>query len=69
MNILVILELAKHTHSFKGQKLSNILQAHVKSCSLCRHEKMTTDKYQLQTTKIPFIAFAKVLADLIVDCH
>ena len=37
------------------------------SCSLCRREKLQTDKYQLQTTEIPNKAFAKVSIDLIVD--
>ena len=39
----------------------------LKSCSLCRREKLTVDKYQLQTTEIPDQPFAKVRIDLIVD--
>ena len=43
------------------------IQVHVDSCSLCQREKMQADKYQLQTTKIPGRAFAKVSADLDVE--
>ena len=46
--------------------IKNISQ-HVESCSLCRREKLTVDKYQLQTTEIPDQPFAKVGIDLIVD--
>ena len=46
--------------------IKNISQ-HVESCSLCRREKLTVDKHQLQTTEIPDQPFAKVGIDLIVD--
>ena len=48
-------------------KMIKHIQAHVDSCSLCQREKMQADKYQLQMTKIPGRAFAKVSADLIVE--
>ena len=43
------------------------IQRYIDSCSLCRREKLVADKYQLQTTEIPFQPFAKVSVDLIVD--
>ena len=71
MTILAILALAKHIPYFKRyyywHKMIKHIQAHVDSCSLCRREKMKTDKYQLQTTEIPKRAFAKVSIDLIVE--
>ena len=51
---------------FWPKMIKNISQ-HVESCSLCRREKLTVDKYQLQTTEIPDQPFAKVGIDLIVD--
>ena len=51
---------------FCPKMIKNISQ-HVESCSLCRREKLTVDKYQLQTTEIPDQPFAKVGIDLIVD--
>ena len=43
------------------------IQAHIDGCSLCRREKMQADKYELQTSEIPKITFAKVSIDLIVE--
>ena len=43
------------------------IQRYVQSCSLCRREKLVADKYQLQTTEIPFQPFAKVSIDHIVN--
>ena len=43
------------------------IQKHVEICSLCRHEKLAADKYQLQATEIPDRPFAKVSVDLIVE--
>ena len=43
------------------------IQSHIESCSLCRREKLQADKYQLQTTEIPNMPFAKLSIDLIVD--
>ena len=43
------------------------IQAHVRSCSLCRREKLQADKYPLQTTEIPLKPFTKVSIDLVVD--
>ena len=51
---------------FWPKMIKNISQ-HVERCSLCRREKLTVDKYQLQTTEIPDQPFAKVGIDLIVD--
>ena len=48
-------------------KMIKHIQRHVQSCSLCRREKLVTDKYQLQTTEIPHQPFAKVSVDLKVD--
>ena len=48
-------------------KMIKHIQGHVDSCTLCRREKMQSDKYQLQTTEIPNRAFGKVSIDLIVD--
>ena len=48
-------------------KMIRNIQTHVESCSLCRREKVQADKYQLQTTEIPLIPFAKVSIDLVVD--
>ena len=45
------------------------IQRQVEKCSLCRREKMTTDKYQLETTEIPHQAFSKVGIDLIVELN
>ena len=52
---------------FYWPKMIKHIQTHVDSCSLCQREKMQADKYQLQTTKVPRRAFAKVSADLIVE--
>ena len=38
-------------------KMIKHIQRQVEKCSLCRREKMTTDKYQLETTEIPHQAF------------
>ena len=48
-------------------KMIKHIQRQVEKCSLCRREKMTTDKYQLETTEIPHQAFSKVGIDLIVE--
>ena len=48
-------------------KMIKHIQKHVENCSLCRHEKLVADKYQLQTTEIPDRPFAKVSVDLIVE--
>ena len=51
---------------FWPKMIKNISQ-HVESCSLCRREKLTVDKYQLQTTEILNQPFAKIGIDLIFD--
>ena len=51
---------------FWPKMIKNISQ-YVDSCSLCRREKLRTDKYQLQTTEIPEQPFVKVGIDLIVE--
>ena len=43
------------------------VQPHIESCSLCRREKLQTDRYQLQATETPLKPFAKVSIDLVVD--
>ena len=48
-------------------KMIKHIQTHMDSCSLCRREKMQSDKYQLQTTEIPKRPFAKVAVHLIVE--
>ena len=48
-------------------KMIKHISQHIESCSLCRREKLTADKYQLQTTEIPDQPFVKVGIDLIVD--
>ena len=35
------------------------IQRHIDSCSLCKREKLVVDKYELQTTEIPFRPFTK----------
>ena len=72
MTILVTLVGIGKTYShvkryYYWPKMIKHIQAHVDSCSLCRREKLQTEKYQLQTTEIPKKPFAKVSVDLIVE--
>ena len=48
-------------------KMIKHIQRYVEKCSLCRREKLTADKYQLETTEIPHQPFSKVGIDLIVE--
>ena len=76
---IVLKEMHKFNHFGIGKTYSLIkryyfwpkmikhIQKHVENCSLCRHEKLVADKYQLSTTEIPDRPFAKVSVDLIVE--